>query len=222
MAASIMLNSLGIEESLKIFEQIALNKDLEYGQNELQALVSQFKTADNRFPNENVPLSSSTGRIFDTVSYILGASNIKTYRGEPAMRLEALAAKGNPDKIKLEIKYTKKNNMYIINTSDLILDIIRLKENSGIKSEDIAASFQKAIGNSFAEIALIIAHDNDIKKVGLTGGVAYNYSFSHSIKKKINREGLIFLEHNLVSPGDAGISTGQLIGGLFKYYLEKS
>ncbi len=187
MAASIILKSLGIEDSLKIFERMALNKDLEYGQTELQALVSQFKTADNRFPNENIPLSSSTGRIFDTVSYILGASNIKTYRGEPAMRLEALAAKGNPDNFKLNIKYTKKNNMYIINTSDLILDILHLKENSSIKTEDIAASFQKAIGNSFAEIAIIIARENDIKKVGLTGGVAYNYSFSHSIKEKINK-----------------------------------
>ncbi len=221
MAASIILKSLGIEESIKIFEQIAIDKDLEYGQNELLALVSQFKMADNRFPNENVPLSSSTGRIFDTVSYILGASNIKTYRGEPAMRLESLAAKGNPDNIKLDIKYIKKNTKYIVNTSDLILDILHLRENSSNRSEDIAASFQKAIGKSFAEIAIIIANDNDIKKVGLTGGVAYNYSFSHSVKEKINQEGLIFLEHNFVSPGDAGISTGQLIGGLFKYYVEK-
>ena len=221
MAASIILKALGVADSIKIFEKIDLKSDLEYQESELKTIISQFERVKNKFPNENIPLSSSMGRIFDTVSYILGASNIKTYRGEPAMRLEALAAKGNPDKINLEIKYTKKNNMYIINTSDLILDILHIKENSSIKSEDIAASFQKAIGNSFAEIALIIAHDNDIKKVGLTGGVAYNYSFSHSIKKKINREGLIFLEHNLVSPGDAGISTGQLIGGLFKYYLEK-
>jgi len=27
----------------------------------------------------------------------------------------------------------------------------------------------------------------------------------------------MFLEHNKIPPGDAGISTGQLIGGLFKY-----
>ncbi|MFX1340668.1 MAG: carbamoyltransferase HypF [Promethearchaeota archaeon] len=222
MAASIILKNLGIEDSLKIFERISLNKDLEYGQNELEALISQFKMSNYQFPNENIPLSSSTGRIFDTVAYILGASNIKTYRGEPAMRLEGLAAKGKSENIKLKIEYTKKDNIYIINTSDLILDILRLKENPSIKVKDIAASFQKSIGNSFAEIAIIIAQENDIKKVGLTGGVAFNYSFSKSIKEKIEKEGLIFLEHNFVSPGDAGISTGQLIGGLFKYSPEHS
>ena len=222
MAASIILRSLGVEESLKIFEKIALKKDLEYGQNELQTLISQFETIDNRILNENIPLSSSTGRIFDTVSYILGASNIKTYRGEPAMRLEGLAAKGNPDKIQLDIKYIKKNNRFIINTSDLIVDILYLKENPSNKPKDIAASFQKALGKSFTEIAIIIAQENDTKKVGLTGGVAFNYPFSHSIKEKIIKEGLLFLEHNNVSPGDAGISTGQLIGGLFKQNLENS
>jgi len=218
MAASIILKKLGIDESFKTFEQLGLKRDLEYGENELKTLVSQYKMANNQFPNENIPLTSSTGRIFDAVSYILGTSSIKTYRGEPAMRLEGMAAKGNPEKVQLDIKYTKKNSIYTINTSDLILDILHLKNQSKIRSEDIAAKFQKALGTSFAEIALLIAEDNNIKKIGLTGGVAYNYSFSHSIKEKINQEGLIFLEHNKVSPGDAGISTGQLIGGLYKYY----
>ncbi len=222
MAASIILKNLGIEDSLRLFEQIELSRDLEYGQNELQTLISQYETSNNRYLDGNIPLSSSTGRIFDTVSYLLGASNIKTYRGEPAMRLEGLAANGNPDKIKLDIKCKKKNNTFVINTSDLILDILRLKKNPCIKPEDIGASFHKALANSFAEIAIIIAQENHIKNVGLTGGVAFNYFFSRSIKEKITKEGLLFLEHNKVSPGDAGISTGQLIGGLFKHNLENS
>ena len=56
-----------------------------------------------------------------------------------------------------------------------------------------------------------------IDKIGLTGGVAYNYSFSKTIKDDVSSEGFEFLEHNLVAPGDAGISTGQLIGGLFQF-----
>ena len=221
MAASIILKVLGIEDSLKIFKKIALESDLEYGETELNAVISQYKTADNQFPNEYIPISSSTGRIFDSISYLLGACNLKTYRGEPAMRLEGLATKGNPEKMDLQIKFTKKNGCYIINTSGLILEILKLFENSKHKNEDIAASFQKAIANSFAEVAIKSAQDNNVDKIGLTGGVAFNYYFSHTIKERVKREGFTFLEHNLVSPGDAGISTGQLIGGLFKYYLEK-
>ena len=57
-----------------------------------------------------------------------------------------------------------------------------------------------------------------IDKIGLTGGVAYNYSFSKKVKEDVISEGFKFLEHNLVPPGDAGISTGQLIGGIFRYF----
>ncbi|MFX0002656.1 MAG: carbamoyltransferase HypF [Promethearchaeota archaeon] len=217
MTASIILNSLGIDDSLKAFKQIGLENDLEYKQNELKAIVNQFRKANINFPSKNIPLSSATGRIFDVVSYLLGAAIIKTYRGEPAMRLEGLALEGNPYKVDLKVKYSKKNGMYVINTSDLILDILELLGSSRYKRKDIAAKFQIEIAKAFADIAVKVAKENKINKIGLTGGVAYNYSFSKAIKDRVSYEGFIFLEHNLIAPGDAGISTGQLIGGLFKH-----
>jgi hydrogenase maturation protein HypF len=212
MTASILLNALGLEEGKKYIKQLNLQKDLEYGRKELETIISQYTKMDERFHNKNIPLTSSTGRIFDTVSYLLGASNVKSYRGEPAMRLEGLAAKGNPDNICLEIEQDK-----IINTSKLVLDIIDLVRDSKNRKEDIASRFQIEIGNAFARLAISLAKSNNLKKIGLTGGVAYNYSFSKAIRDYVLREGFQFLEHNLIPPGDAGISTGQLIGGLFKY-----
>ncbi|MFX1259695.1 MAG: hypothetical protein ACFFAN_17720, partial [Promethearchaeota archaeon] len=181
-----------------------------------------YEIAKNVFPNENIPLSSSTGRIFDTISYLLGASNIKTYRGEPAMRLEGLASKGNPEKVELDIKLNKRDGIYIINTSDIIYDILNLLNNSKNKKEDIAAKFQNEFGNIFSNVAIEIAENNNIDKIGLTGGVAYNYAFSNVIKENIINSGFKYLEHDILPPGDAGISTGQLIGGLFKYLKKKS
>ena len=217
MTASIVLNALGVEKSVSIFKQIALENDLEHKNVELKTIISQFERADYQFPNENIPLTSSTGRIFDVISYILGASNLKSYRGEPAMRLEGLASKGNPDKINLDITYSKKNGSYIINTSDLILDVINLLKIKDSKRQDIAAKFQKAIGLVYAKVAIKIARENDIETIGLTGGVAYNGAFSKAIKERIIKGGFSFIEHNLVPPGDAGISVGQLIGGYFKH-----
>ena len=217
MVASILLKRLGIEGSLDTFKKIDLEKDLEYNEAELKTMISQFKSANNYFPNENIPLSSSTGRIFDCISYLLGASNIKTYRGEPAMRLEGLASRGNFQNVDLELKTSKKNNHYIINTSDLILDVISMLENPKIKKQDIAARFQKAMGTAYADLAIKIADKVGISKIGLTGGVAYNQMFSKTIRESVIQNGYIYLEHNLVAPGDAGISTGQLIGALFKH-----
>ena len=152
-------------------------------------MISQFERANNRFPSENVPLSSSTGRIFDCISYLLGASNIKTYRGEPAMRLEGLASQGNSQNVDLELTTSKKNNYYIINTSDLIIDIISMLENPKIKREDIAAKFQKAIGTAYADLAINIADKEGISKIGLTGGVAYNQMFSKTVKERVIQKG---------------------------------
>ncbi|MFX1589398.1 MAG: carbamoyltransferase HypF [Promethearchaeota archaeon] len=216
MVASIVLNSRELKEANKIFATLNLKNDLEYKEKELKTLMSQFRIANNTFPNQNIPLSSSTGRIFDSVSYILGASNIKTYRGEPAMRLEGLAANGNPEKVDLEVKYSQEDGIYVINTSDLILKIIEMKQKFKINKADIAAAFQTKLGDTFAEVAIKIAKSHDINIIGLSGGVAYNYAFSSAIKKSITENGFSFIEHNLIPPGDAGISTGQLIGGLFE------
>ena len=217
MVVSIILKKLGIEASSEIFNKIGLENDLEYKETELKTMISQFERANNTFPSENIPLSSSTGRIFDCVSYLLGASTIKTYRGEPAMRLEGLASQGNSQNVDLELTTSKKNNYYIINTSDLIIDIISMLENPKIKREDIAAKFQKAIGTAYADLAINIADKEGISKIGLTGGVAYNQMFSKTVKERVIQKGYAFLEHNLIAPGDAGISTGQLIGALFKH-----
>ncbi|MFX1361708.1 MAG: carbamoyltransferase HypF, partial [Promethearchaeota archaeon] len=154
MVASIVLNSSELKETHQIFETLNLKNDLEYKEKELETLISLFRNARNTFPNQNIPLSSSTGRIFDSVSYILGVSNIKTYRGEPAMRLEGLAAKGNPENVDLDIQYSLKNGKYVINTSDLILKIIDLKKTFKSNKADIAAAFQTKLGDTFAEVAI--------------------------------------------------------------------
>lgn len=218
MAASIVLKNFDIQEAKKIFENFNFQNDLEYKTDELNALISQFEGAKSRFPSENIPLSSSTGRVLDSVSYLLGASNIKTYRGEPAMRLEGLASRGDSENINLKVRDTIKNGTHIINTSKLILDILELLKDSKNKKQDIAAKFQKELASNFAQVAIKIAKKHGIHKIGLTGGVAYNSSFSKTVKEIVGQNELEFLEHNSIPPGDAGISIGQLIGGLFRYH----
>lgn len=217
MLASIILNAVGSNEATKILNKLRIEQDLEYKDVELQTLISQFENSGGIFPSQNIPLTSSTGRIFDSISYLLGASKIKTYRGEPAMRLESMATKGNPQEIKFKIDFTEKNGIYHIKTSKLIMDIVSLLEEGKHKNEDIAARFQIELANTFADITIELAKKTSIDKIGLTGGVAYNYSFSKTIKDKVTQSNLIFLNHNNISPGDAGISIGQLIAGSFEH-----
>jgi hydrogenase maturation protein HypF len=209
MFASILLNTLGAEEASQFFEKMRIQDDLEYGKTELNTIINQYQISNGKFEEHQIPLTSSTGRIFDTIAYLLSLCNLKTYRGEPAMRLEGLAMKGNPNKIDLKID--------LKNTSKLILDILHLLDDSKNKKEDIAASFQIEMGQCLAKLAIKHAKIQNIKKIGLSGGVAYNSSFSNIIKQVVSRKGYEFLEHDIIPPGDAGISTGQLVGGLFKF-----
>ncbi len=221
MTASIILKTLGTEEASIIFKKLGLAKDLEYKEDELTTIISQYERTRKNLPQENIPASSSAGRILDVVSYLLGASNIKTYRGEPAMRLEALASKGDHRTIKLNVEIYKDNSGFLINSSKIVLDIIELVNNKTNKPSDIAAKFQREFALAFARIAKETAELRGINKIGLTGGVAYNYFISKVIKEDVTLEGFKFLEHNLIPPGDSGISTGQLVGGIFKYYNSK-
>ncbi|MBN1214126.1 MAG: carbamoyltransferase HypF [Candidatus Lokiarchaeota archaeon] len=217
MAASIILKNYTIDETKNIFEKLNLINKLQYKEKELNTMISQYESLHNSNLNNNIPLTSSTGRIFDIVSCLLDVCSLKTYRGEPAMRLECVASNGNPENVKLSIDYERKNKTIIINTSRLICDIIDLIIKNTNKKKDIAAKFQKCLANIFVEIAIDKANELDIHKIGLSGGVAYNYDFNYTIKKKIIDSGLKYIEHNLIPPGDGGISIGQLIGGLFNY-----
>ncbi len=215
MVASILLQALDEDEAQEIFNRIGLEKDLEYNLRELNTLKKQYKSGE-------YPLSSSTGRIFDAVSYLLDGCSKKTYRGEPAMRLEGLASDGNPSNVNLKVNSYIVNGNSIINSSQLILDIVELLSDKDNKNADIGAAFQKVLGQAFARIAIEKGEQYGIKKIGLSGGVAYNYSFSRAVKKTVLNEGFIFLEHTDIPPGDAGISIGQIIGGLFQYLREYS
>lgn len=217
MFASILLKSIGVENAKRVFIKMRLENDLEHKSTELQGIISQFIASEGAFPTIDIPLTSATGRIFDVVAYLLKACLIKTYQGEPAIRLEGLASQGNPKNITLIIQHSKKNGQYVINTSKLIEDLVFLLGLTGIKREDIAAAFQVNMGKAFADVAIKTAKENGVSKIGLTGGVAYNYAFSQAIKKRVVKAGVTFIEHDLIPPGDAGISTGQLIGGIIKY-----
>lgn len=217
MLASILLNTYSVDEARAIFEKLNISNDLEYNSKELEALINQFEESKESNIIQNMPYTSSTGRIFDSVSYLLKACNLKTYRGEPAMCLEGLASRGNPNDIDLSIKVDKIDGKYILDSSRLISDIINLVLENKYKHEDIAAAFHCELGEIFARIALKIATPKHIDKIGLTGGVSYNKLFSQSIKNIVLKEGFKFLEHEIIPPGDAGISTGQLIGGYFKH-----
>ncbi|NVM04790.1 MAG: carbamoyltransferase HypF [Candidatus Helarchaeota archaeon] len=204
MLSAILSEKLSSAEIRNLVEKEYL-EGLPHGKNELEVLLKQIES------KTNLAYTSGTGRVLDALAALLKICFERTYEGEPAIRLEHYAKSGNPKAIKFKIPL-KSNKETIIETSDLILQALEHYRN-GIKPQDIAASAQFCLSSKIAEIAVNLAKKEHIKHVGLSGGVAYNKAMTINFKNYIEKQNLAFLQHELIPPGDAGVSIGQAIVG---------
>jgi len=202
MAAGILSKQLSENELQNLL--LSYKDAFPFGQREIDIVIKQI------YSKFNTPMTSSTGRVLDAISVLLNVCNKRTYEGEPAMKLEAFAAQGNPNKLPFDIKISKNNGIYVFSTSEIMLQVVEyLKSNKRLK--DIAASAQKAIALGLSELALAVASDTGIDKILLSGGVGYNDAIVKTIREKVESNGLKFYRHEKLPTGDGGISFGQAV-----------
>lgn len=195
MAAGI-LGSVDVREWL-----LGYSDRFPHGEEEVEAILKQLK--------KGIALkTSSCGRVLDAVSALLGICYERTFEGEPAMKLESAAAQGK-DVLGLEPKI----NRDIVDTSFLLNMIFNNWKKYSI--EDLAYSAEAYLARSLAELAVSEAERLGIKTIGFSGGVAYNEHITKTIRKRVEENGIKFVVHKLVPPGDAGTSTGQAIAASF-------
>lgn len=152
------------------------------------------------------PQSTSMGRILDALSCYLDICDSRTYDGEPAMKLEKYLAHGEE---KHHFTVTQHNG--VINTSDLFQQLSELIHPPLLLKEkaDFAYSMVRAIIDAMTDIAIQTAEQEDIKTIGVTGGVSYNIPITKMIDNQAKKEGVKLLLHNRIPNGDGGISLGQ-------------
>ncbi len=173
------------------------SQHIPHGTAEVEVMMKQLKSG-------RVPVTSSCGRILDAVSALLGICYERTYEGEPAMKLEALAARGR-DILRLDVKV----NRGVVDTGNLLEE---LYENLGrVSMQDLAFSAQSYLARSLGELAVEAAQSEDVSVIGFTGGVACNEHISNTIRSVVEERGFAFLAHDKVPPGDGGISLGQAV-----------
>ncbi|MCP8322241.1 MAG: hypothetical protein H3Z52_15085 [archaeon] len=161
----------------------------------------------------NTPLTTSTGRVLDALSCLLGVCFKRTYEGEGAMKLESLAIEGD-ESIPLPFKIQRLEDREILITSDAFAEIKNLLQKESRKH--LAASFQRGLAEGLADIATRVAKERGIEFIGFSGGVAYNEAMTKIIKRKVENEGLGFLRHRILPCGDGGLALGQAVLGAAK------
>jgi hydrogenase maturation protein HypF len=180
---------------------ISNSKYLPHGKEEVEVILKQMK--------QPLAFTTSCGRVLDGATAVLGLCYERTYEGEPAMKLEAAAARG---KDVLNLTPQTKDN--VLSTSFLIRELFRNRRNFDV--EDLAFSVQSYLSQGLAEIAVSEAKRLGIGTIGFSGGVAYNEHFVHVIRKIVEDHGLSFCVNELVPCGDGGISFGQAVAACWQ------
>ncbi|TRO42550.1 carbamoyltransferase HypF, partial [Candidatus Bathyarchaeota archaeon] len=143
----------------------------------------------------NVAQTSSTGRVLDAVSALLGVCREKTYDGEPAMKLESAAVTGKPRV--WDLAYSRDGPCEILSTRTLCRRALieyQLEQKAGSRRiADIAASFQYNLARGIAGLAVHAARDHDLGLVILSGGVAYNRAIRETIGEQVRSAGFDFM-----------------------------
>ncbi len=201
MLASILSSTTSDSDIERLLEKNA-SKYFKHGIDELKLVLKQSK-------EPRTLKTTSLGRLLDALAVALDVCWLRTYEGEPPVRLESLALHGGPSEIKLELEYRRENDMYVFDTSAFVTEVFDLRKK--FEKKDIAFAIHKSIGQSLAEVACLLADELGIETIGLTGGSAVNTLIYRYIKEKVTNNNKKFIVHNNYPCGDGCVSLGQCV-----------
>jgi hydrogenase maturation protein HypF len=159
----------------------------------------------------NAPLTSSIGRLFDAVAFILGCGERVSYEAEAAVALEALALVGG--EAEAAYKFSLRGEVTIeIDPTPVVAGILQdLKD--GMEPARIAAAFHHSVAQMTAEICSLLARRYNCESVVVSGGVFQNRFLCESLLRRAPAIPARLYMHELVPPNDGGVSLGQIQAG---------
>ncbi|NPD88020.1 MAG: carbamoyltransferase HypF [Asgard group archaeon] len=201
---SLLTHTYSSDEIISITSN--LQKYLPKGIDEIHFILNQLEKGTY----STSQITTSTGRFLDSVSVFLDICGEQTYEGEPAIRLEGCGMDLSDDNgiPKTVIPYEKTGKEYILKISEIFPQIIAFKKNYSVSQ--ISYATQQALGQSLGGIANEIKEETGISKVLVSGGVSLNSIIIDEIAKTINTRNNKIYTNEKVSPGDGGISVGQV------------
>ena len=161
----------------------------------------------------NSPLTSSMGRLFDTVAAIAGIhSGPVEFEGQAAIKLEA-AAGPNPGLLDQKTCYPFQLPAEIggaIEIRPLIRAVVD-DVQAGRSASEISRRFHSTLVYLFSQICDQIRARQGISRVVLTGGVLQNAYLLSAMAGRLTVMDFSVYTHGLVPANDGGISLGQAV-----------
>jgi len=171
-----------------------------YGKKELELILKQSR-------NKDVLKTSGAGRFLDAVAALLDLTYKRTYEGEPAMKLEAIASEKSSTSMYYEPEIDVINGLYVLKTSNMLYNLLLDKKSH--KYGDIAYSAQKYLAEGVSNIAIMASEATGLKRVAISGGVLANEQIALNINRSLSSASLKVMFNVKVPPGDGGTALGQ-------------
>jgi len=174
------------------------NTHLPHGELEANLILRQLESGNGAIQ------TTSCGRVLDALAAVLGVSYVRSYEGEPAMKLESTALAG---KDVLNLKPILQGN--VLDTTGLLARIFENRSKTSVA--DLAYSAHAYLSKGLAALAVENARSHGVETVGFSGGAACNQILAQLMREAVEAAGLRFVVHESVPAGDGGVSFGQAV-----------
>jgi len=162
----------------------------------------------------NAPLTSSLGRLFDAVAAVVLNRRVVDYEAQAAIELEGIAVDESDDEPGYAMELIggdwARREPAQISAAPLWRELVGDLQ-AGVNKARIAARFHAGVAAGFVRAAVLARTATGVNRVALTGGCMHNRRLARLLRVKLEAEGFEVFQHRHVSPGDGGLSYGQVV-----------
>jgi len=156
----------------------------------------------------NSPLTSSSGRLFDAVSALVGVRQEVYYEGQAAIELEMAADKDEEGFYSYDLEESENGSQVML--EPIIRGVVTdIADNVSIPT--IAGKFHNTMAKIILNICLRVRKASGIEKVALSGGVFQNTLLLNKTFSLLDGNGFKVYTQHRVPPNDGGIALGQAV-----------
>jgi hydrogenase maturation protein HypF len=154
----------------------------------------------------NSPPTSSLGRVFDAVAFLVGLCDRNRHEAEAAMALEAAAGTCPAEPFAYTV--LEQDGVLIASPLPVMIEVLEALE-TGMPGERIAARFHETVAQMLAEAAETASNGMHVDVVALSGGCFCNRRLLARLVGLLEARSLRVLLNRRVPCGDGGLSLGQ-------------
>jgi hydrogenase maturation protein HypF len=157
-------------------------------------------------------MTSSLGRLFDGMAFLLGLCKFNRYEAEAPMALETAAwtCSDPPGLLPFDLIQDEKSKTTMIKLEPMIRAVLEGRQD-GQSKHALARAFHDTLAEALGCLILRVASQTSLKRVALSGGCFANGLLLNQLVASLKRAGLEVFLQKQVPPGDGGIALGQAV-----------